>query len=75
MLIPSTAELLRVYWGLEFAVPFILISILFFIWLFYEVGYLVGKKETLRYVWEKGVPHSQKQYDNTYKKWKNKIRG
>ena len=35
----------------------------------YYIGYVFG----IKYVWENGIPHTQKEYRKAYIKWKNKI--
>lgn len=47
-----------------------------FIFLFvYAFSFTYAYKRALRYVWETGIPHSQKEHNTVYEKWKLKRRG
>jgi hypothetical protein len=70
---PTAVELIRVYFGLEFATPFILISVLAGLYLFMYLGWEIGHRRGLIEVWANGIPHTQKEYNKIYIKWKHKL--
>jgi len=75
MVLPEAEVLLQVYYGLQWSVPFVLLSVFFGLMFFYLIGWYAGKKKTLYYIWTNGIPHSQKEYTTLYEKWKLKQKG
>ena len=43
------------------------------LWFGLWLGAKEGKKDGLKEVWQNGIEHTQKQYRNTYLKWKHGI--
>lgn len=73
MTLPDAETLLRLYYGLQFSIPFILLTALFGILIVYIIGFQLGFRYALKEAWEKGIPHTQKQHNKLYLKWKYKI--
>lgn len=71
--LPSALEMLRVYYAVEFVTPLLVALLVVSIIVFFYLGYYNGYKKALTYVWREGIPHTQKEYRNTYLRWKHKI--
>ena len=69
-MLPSLEILLNTYFFTMYGLfPMVILLFLIGFTTAYYIGYMFG----IKYVWENGIPHTQKEYRKAYIKWKNKI--
>lgn len=67
---PTFEILLTNYYAVQFAFLLIVIVVLCGVCFIETIIYSLGRQEGIRYVWDVGLSHSQKEENKLYAKWK-----
>ena len=74
MPLPDLSTLIEMYYFIQYGLPLGILATMAIGTILCAIAYAVGYQSALKYVWTVGIPHSEKEHNQIYKKWYHGIR-